>query len=277
MQKRFGFEIPETVFHVTHAKAGSTWVLEVLRQCALDRCFKPRDLVSNSQFHSMPLQVGAIYPSLYITKQELNTVLGRNFFYLSEPHSYALKYPKPFCQNWVNFQLYRKPVLTVVVIRDLRDTLISLYFSLKVSHELTPRIGKIRKILEKYNQEQGLLYLVKNALHGFSKVQNSWAGDSQALKVKYEEILRDEYSVFTKIIDYCNLPVSQEHIRKVVTENSFAYQTGRKPGNEDVTQHQRKGIAGDWENYFTPLIKERFKEKYGQVLIQTGYESDLNW
>ena len=30
---------------------------------------------------------------------------------------------------------------------------------------------------------------------------------------------------------------------------------GRKRGEENIAAHTRKGIAGDWQNYFTPKIK----------------------
>jgi len=53
--------------------------------------------------------------------------------------------------------------------------------------------------------------------------------------------------------------------------------TGRRPGQEDIHAHQRKGIAGDWRNHFTTRVKEVFKQRYGHVLIATGYEPDLNW
>jgi len=39
----------------------------------------------------------------------------------------------------------------------------------------------------------------------------------------------------------------------------------------------RKGIAGDWRNYLRGSLKEAFKERYGDLLVTTGYEKDLNW
>lgn len=39
----------------------------------------------------------------------------------------------------------------------------------------------------------------------------------------------------------------------------------------------RKGVMGDWRNYFTPEHKRAFKEVAGQLLIELGYEKDLDW
>jgi len=40
---------------------------------------------------------------------------------------------------------------------------------------------------------------------------------------------------------------------------------------------KRKGIVGDWRNLFTQKHKDYFKEMAGQLLIDLGYEHDLNW
>ena len=52
---------------------------------------------------------------------------------------------------------------------------------------------------------------------------------------------------------------------------------GRERGQEDVTSFYRKGIAGDWKNYFTERDKEIYKEEAGELLIRLGYERDLDW
>jgi hypothetical protein len=52
---------------------------------------------------------------------------------------------------------------------------------------------------------------------------------------------------------------------------------GREQGKEDTKSHFRKGVAGDWQNAFTPPVKQRFKDLYGNLLIQLGYEKSLDW
>jgi hypothetical protein len=39
----------------------------------------------------------------------------------------------------------------------------------------------------------------------------------------------------------------------------------------------RKGEIGDWRNHFTPEHKAAFKRVAGQMLIDLGYEQDLDW
>jgi len=39
----------------------------------------------------------------------------------------------------------------------------------------------------------------------------------------------------------------------------------------------RSGQIGEWRKYFTPERKKMFKELSGQLLIELGYENDLDW
>ena len=60
-------------------------------------------------------------------------------------------------------------------------------------------------------------------------------------------------------------------------EASFQNLSGRTPGNDNPSSPQRKGIVGDWKNHFSESNKERFKAKFGHLLIEFGYEKNMNW
>ena len=61
-------------------------------------------------------------------------------------------------------------------------------------------------------------------------------------------------------------------------DNRFSnYAGGRKEGEENVSSHYRKGVAGDWKNHFKPEHVERFKELYGELLLKLGYEQAPEW
>lgn len=52
---------------------------------------------------------------------------------------------------------------------------------------------------------------------------------------------------------------------------------GRSLGQEDVKSHYRKGVSGDWRNHFKEEHIKLFKEKYNELLIKLGYESNADW
>ena len=61
----------------------------------------------------------------------------------------------------------------------------------------------------------------------------------------------------------------------------FKKKTNRKPGHENKNSFFRKGVSGDWRNYFDSECVEFFRnEKQGRwnsILIKMGYENQPNW
>jgi lipopolysaccharide transport system ATP-binding protein len=300
-----------TVFHVTHHKAGSQWVAEILKYCALDRFQRPD--IDLSFFYNMPIKPEMVYLTVYVPKKDFDHITTARPLFSMPGMSYTLTHPSVYLENWRNFRVRKIPFRRFVVIRDLRDTLISLYFSWKISHAFHfPWQFKSRELLHRLSVEEGLaawigegersrydgqlnppflekhykrinrendngitLFLQK-LLDYIADIQLSWINDD-AFLIRYEDLIADEVGGFEKIVDHCRIPVSRERLHEIIHYNRFEAVTGRHPGEEDVQAHQRKGISGDWRNYFSLSVKEKFKSRFGDVLIKTGYESDLNW
>lgn len=238
-----------TVFHITHWKAGSQWIYVVLRELFPDQIVHPLTRVAHVRDN--PIQTGMIYPTVYLNKKQFSSV--------KIPHDSKFFF----------------------VIRDLRDTLVSRYFSLLKSHPLESQTGKHtrviaeRPVLEKLNLSEGLKHTM-NLMEATVKIQLDWY-NSADLIIRYEDMLRDELGVFKTIIDFSERRIDEKEFERVVKANSFSNITGRSRGDEDVTSHHRKGIAGDWQNYFDDDLKQEFKERFGSVLTATGYETTNDW
>src|SRR6478735_6236596 len=109
-----------TVLHFTHVSAGSTWVDRVLRQLFAERTMprfaaerfegpeparaEERELDYGKIYAALPVRLGHVYPALLLTREEF---LQRPEF--ADARRFAL-------------------------IRDLRDSLVSHYFSLRNEH-----------------------------------------------------------------------------------------------------------------------------------------------
>lgn len=52
---------------------------------------------------------------------------------------------------------------------------------------------------------------------------------------------------------------------------------GRRVGKSNQNSHYRKGKAGDWRNHFEPLHAKAFLDRFGDLLVRTGYEPDATW
>jgi hypothetical protein len=67
-------------------------------------------------------------------------------------------------------------------------------------------------------------------------------------------------------------------LRYIVERHSFRRKSGgRKKGEENRSHHYRKGVPGDWVNYFDDKLKQSFKDRYGDLVVQLGYENDYDW
>jgi lipopolysaccharide transport system ATP-binding protein len=268
-----------TVFHVTHWKAGSQWAYAVLQACAPERIVKPK--VKVAHFYEDAILPGKIYPTVYAPRNRFEATL-----WPGDGASGAVQPPSSndpaAAQNHYNFEVLKQPAKVFVVIRDLRDALVSLYFSLKVSHPLiSENVAEgHRKLNEMKTEEDGLLYIIDERGKASANIQSSWLPARQSgdvLFLRYEDLIANEQQEFSKIIEYCQINISAKKLTEIVNNNSFNKRAGRNPGDEDVSSHFRKGVSGDWKNHFTDRIKTEFKQKFGQLLIDTGYEKDMNW
>ena len=61
-----------TVFHVTHPKAGSQWINRILHALAYERLVLPEPTEIAS--FDRPIVSGAVYPTVYLTREQFESV-----------------------------------------------------------------------------------------------------------------------------------------------------------------------------------------------------------
>jgi hypothetical protein len=235
-----------TVFHLTQYKAGSQWIYHILKRCAPDRVVTPRIFAAHAT--KDPILARHIYPTVYLTKEE--------------------------------FEQIKKPTDTTffIVLRDLRDITVSLYFSLKISHLLIGDIAEMRLELCNRDLESGFIWVIENVTHYSADIGLSWAKSGEQW-IRYEDLLTRDIELLEETLLYrCRLPVKDQVLREAILSCRFEQESGgRQRGEEDIHSHVRKGVPGDWRQYFSAPIKAAFKERFGEVLIACGYEKSNDW
>jgi hypothetical protein len=244
------------VVHITHPKAGSQWIRRILVECLPDAVIPSQEtLLENPalnpswEFLSRPIVPGAVYPAMYLPKDHFDKVEG-----------------SALCRRFV-------------VIRDLRDALVSGYFSIRYSHPTDmAHVAQLRSQLESRSLEEGLIYLFDGFTDLCAAVQGTWMESGDPM-LRYEDLLVKDVELLEEVLlNHCRLPVSRQELRRNVEESRFEKLSGgRRLGEEDRFSHYRKGTPGDWRNHFTPRVTELFKHRYGDVLIYAGYEKDKDW
>ena len=180
----------------------------------------------------------------------------------------------------------------VVVVRDPRDLFVSQYYhdthyrrretNLEVDRHFRHDPSRPRR------EDVGAYLAVKLRLRAnppfhYAEFVRSWRNRPRACWVRYEDCLLDAEGELTRIVRAFGLPYDAARIRHAVEVNRFENATlarsgrARRPGEEDPTEFERKGIAGDWKNHFDARSCALIQSQEGWTLAVLGYEPDASW
>ncbi len=247
-QKQFVAVPADTSYcHITHWKAGSQWIHGIL-----DDLFGPA-------------VIPAEYFELQVLGKKVATGKAYSCIYLGKPEFDSLQ--------------FTGKVRKLVLIRDLRDTLVSSYFSFRNSHALAnPIMEKFRHVLTGLNKEDGINYMMETWLGGCADIQRTWLRSGEKCYRLEDFMNKDVALVRQMFVDSFGLTMDVAQLDAILSGRSFEKLAGgRERGREDTNSHYRKGVHGDWQNHFTPHMKDRFKYLFNDALVLAGYEKDSNW
>lgn len=217
----------------SHAKAGSTWIDKILRTL-----FGKAQVLRGFEVRKLTFAEPKIYSAAFMTREEV----------LAEPGLASL--PR------------------FIVIRDLRDTLVSYYYSIRYSHPLDAggRIETLRLSLGKMSKEEGLASLLDTFVTRTAEIQRSWIGKGELL-FRYEDLLADDLAMLTRLfIHQMQLPVTPAKVERAVVANRFETVFKRKLGETDPNSHGRQGKPGDWPNHLSPELAREIEARFSDVI-----------
>lgn len=100
---------------------------------------------------------------------------------------------------------------------------------------------------------------------------------SNFLELRYESLLVNPWKM-AEAFALLGVSTDEDTVHACIDGNAFHKKSGgRKPGQADPNAFVRKGVAGDWKNYFTEDDKRQFKSQAGQLLMELGYAEDEEW
>lgn len=176
-----------------------------------------------------------------------------------------------------------------------------------------PELVTHREALRALDMEEGLLREMDFSASVFEDIASWNYEDERVLELRFERLIADPYQTmlrafsFLEVLreedaDSCALmavgageaffrrmhratarvPLPRYRLDGVPAEwflrelyrNRFEKLAGgRRPGREDAHSHFRKGVAGDWRQYFSPRVRDVFEERYGRVIRALQYDS----
>ena len=240
------------IFLVSYPKSGNTWMRFLIGNLIIKEGV---DFININNY----------IPGIYKARE-------RDLEKLEDPR--ILKSHEPFTCN------YKK---VIYLYRDPRDVVISYYFWKK---KYTPNfnlsmVDYIDLFLDGENSQFG----------AWDEHVRNWLGsktfkDGNVLIIKYEGLKKDAFKEMKKVCNFLNLKVSNQDVKKAIENSDFknmqkleeiqgAKSRFLKKSDPNI-KFIRKGLS-QWRNYLTKEQIQRFKNQYGEILIELGYEKDMNW
>lgn len=97
------------------------------------------------------------------------------------------------------------------------------------------------------------------------------------LAIRYEDMLVDQPKCLRQVFERLGVDDAESLARECAEKASFERTTGRSPGSHDPLGKSRRGVSGDWRNWFTRADAGKFNQLAGKWLIRSGYAKDDSW
>lgn len=159
----------------------------------------------------------------------------------------------------------------IYVLRNPKDVMVSYYHFYKANHVFGPYKGSWDEFYE--------MAMLGEVAWGnwFDHVLEWWKhGQHRAnvLFLKYEDMLYDHRGTVEKIANFLNKKIDWEKIDRIIHYTSFDQMKNNpstnlstvKTINQEISPFQRKGVVGDWKNYFSKAQSEKFDILYAKKM-----------
>jgi hypothetical protein len=184
--------------------------------------------------------------------------------------------------SWNLEFIAHKKIELIVIIRDLRDMMISRYF-----HIVTfPRHG-LDAALVGLPLEEGLFRSMMEPLGGVVPLEyfvgwiEGWLRTAPDRVIRYEQFQADAEKFIDLILRRLAAKKSIRENLQHIQEHNANLKSRTLRQNLGLRSRQKSTLrtAGPrgWRAFFPPTLKEEFKRIAQACLIRSGYETDANW
>ncbi len=249
------------LFFTTH-KCASTYTRSILRALTQNIGMIPIDLMRFVQ-----AEFGKQLKE--ISNSEAEEILGVEFFQ-SKGYFYG---PLRYYIDWEIEALEDYKIM--LMLRDPRDVLTSLYFSIAYSHSIPQQKNLGQRMLENRNAalakpiDDWVLEAAPGYLERYKNYCENLLGRSNVCFVKYEDMVNDFPTWLDTVIKSLELnDVDKTLIEKLINEADFSVE-------ENINSHKRQVKPGDHRRKLKPETINQLNTIFSEVLDLLDYEKVL--
>jgi len=248
-----------SIIHFSVNKAATQYVRELLSRCAAENGMTTVGLAEYA-FHTK-------FPYL----DQLSVREMARYQYLFNPSGYLYSVFGGMIEGIPELEKYR----VILMIRDPRDVLVSEYYSYAFSHSEPSKLGDKYVDFMKMRQKARNVTIDEYVVSECDRVCANYERYVSLLLDRYDHVLVTKYEEMTsdfeawlkKILEKCEFKVSDQLLETILTEAGHL-----KPTQEDVHQHIRKGMPGDYKEKLDRKTIDCIDTKFSSVLKRFDYK-----
>lgn len=247
----------QSILHFSVNKAATQYVRSILRRCATEEGMVPVHIYGYA-FHTD-------FPYL----ADLSVDEMKMYQHIFRPRGYLYSVLSGMIEGIPSLEEY----LTILMIRDPRDVLVSRYYSIAYSHPEPSKSGNKYKGFIKQRSYAKRVPIDEYVISESEKTHSVYRRYIDLLVerypeyylTRYEDMIADFPNWLQSLLNYCQIEPSDQLLNTLIKEQE------KIPRKEDKYRHLRKGIAGDYRNKLEQQTIEALNSRFESVLETFGY------
>ncbi len=247
---------------ISHRRSGTHWVIDSLRNNFPDVEYQFYNLDEISKNHQRYIPVSKF--NRKISKASGHLILKSHMTAQLTPfRSGEREFVKELLKN--NKVIY--------VYRDGRDVLVSLYHYMRGFRNDLPRFSDFIRMENDFD----CYYSSVNRIEYWKEHVVGWISksDLDVITVSYEQLHSDYEGTIRKLSDFLSLPLKSNSIDRIELKKYGIFRRALRRLLPTIARSSaispRKGVVGDWKNYFSERDLELFERTAGDLMKELAY------